>query len=365
MKSIMVETGNAGYPVIIGNSILEKLTYRAGGKNLFKNVFAIVDGNVLRKHRKIIYKHLENNSEKLKIFPLMPGEPSKKQGTIDRIYSALLKNNFGRDTLIVAVGGGVTGDIAGFAASTYMRGIQLVHIPTTIIACVDSAIGGKTGINFRENKNIIGTFFQPDMVIVDTLFLDTLPKREITSGAGEIIKYSFLTTRNYYGRVEQFLPDLLKRGKSELEALIYEAVKFKASVVAADEKEKGVRKILNLGHTFAHAIESEFQFKIRHGEAVIAGIAAALFLSYRKGLLEENRLNKLLKIFNGINLPPQLAKAGGAGFYNRMKHDKKNSGGKVKFVLVRDIGEIVTDVEADRSDVIWALTSALNIVIHK
>lgn len=365
MKSLIVETGQSRYPVIIGNNILGKLSYGSKGVNLFGSVFAIVDRNVLKKHRGIIEKHLRNNSRRFTLFTLKPGEASKSNSTIDRIYSALLRNNFGRDTLVVAIGGGVTGDIAGFAASTYMRGVQLVHVPTTIIAGVDSAVGGKTGINYRDNKNLIGTFYQPEMVIVDTSFLGTLPKREITSGAGEIIKYSFLTNRNYYNKVYRMLPDLIANDRGDLEKLIYEAVNFKASVVSADEKERGLRKILNLGHTFAHAFESWSNFSIRHGEAVIAGVAAALFLSFSKGLLTEKELSQMLKIFNRVKLSQQLAKADGADLYRHMIHDKKNIDGKVKFVLVRGIGEIVTNVEAGRNDVLRAVSSALNAVIHK
>jgi len=357
LKKLLVKTDFSTYPVIIGTGIFDNLNKIISKENLYKNVFAIVDGNVLRLYKKKI-EAVKNYSDKFSIYSLKPGESSKSYKIINDIYSHLLNDNFGRDTLIIAIGGGVTGDIAGFAASTFMRSVQLVHIPTTLIADVDSAIGGKTGFNFSDKKNIIGTFYQPQMVIADIDFLNTLPQKEFTSGFGEIIKYAFLVDLDYYKTVLKILPEYQNHKMAAFEKLILKSVNFKTSVVAADEKESGIRKILNFGHTFAHAFESEFNFKIKHGEAVIMGIISALYLSYRVGLFNKQRLDNFLEIFYSIKLPANLKKCNAAELYKIMAHDKKNRGGKIKFVLLQDIGKIVTDVEAGKSEVQWAINSA-------
>lgn len=354
MKKLVVKTESLSYPVIVGRGIFGSVNEYLSGNKFYKNIFIIADGNVFDLYKKQVGQSFKYSS-RLFIYRLKPGEASKNYVTINKIYSALLENNFGRDTLIVAIGGGVTGDIAGFVASTFMRGLQLVHVPTTLLACVDSAVGGKTGINFNDKKNIIGTFYQPELVLVDTYFLKTLPQNEITSGLGEIIKYAFLIDKKYAANVTKILPEIYEPDSSKLVNLIFESINFKASVVSADEKETGTRKILNLGHTFAHAFESELNFKIKHGEAVIAGIISALYLSNLKGLLEKEKLVDFLKIFGNIKLPGILGKADKANIYKIMGHDKKNSAGKIKFVLLIDTGKILTEVEAGRKEVLRAI----------
>ena len=358
MKNLLVKTDSSTYPVIIGTEIFNNLNKIINKENLYKNVFAIVDGNVLRLYKKKLEIVLRNYSDKFSIYSLKPGESSKSYRIINDIYSHLLKDNFGRDTIIIAIGGGVTGDIAGFVASTFMRGVQLVHIPTTLIADVDSAIGGKTGFNLNDRKNIIGTFYQPQMVITDTDFLNTLPEREVISGLGEIIKYSFLIDVDFHKTVLNILPEFQNLKTATIEDLIFKSVNFKSSVVTVDEKESGIRKILNFGHTFAHAFESEINFRIKHGEAVIMGIISALYLSNRVGLFNKQKLDKFLEMFELIKLPAKLKKCNTTNLYKIMAHDKKNRAGKIKFVLLQDIGKIVTDVEVSKSDVQIAINSA-------
>lgn len=358
MKKLLVKTDSSTYPVIIGTEIFNNLNKVIIKENLYKNVFAIVDGNVLGLYKRKIELVLRNYSDKVSIYSLKPGESSKSYKIINDIYSHLMNDNFGRDTIIIAIGGGVTGDIAGFVASTFMRGVQLLHIPTTLISDVDSAIGGKTGFNFNGRKNIIGTFYQPQMVITDTDFLNTLPRRELTSGLGEIFKYSFLIDVDFYKTVLKILPEFKNLKTAKIENLIFKSVNFKSSVVAADEKESGIREILNFGHTFAHAFESELNFRIKHGEAVIMGIISALFLSNRVGLFNKQKLDKFLEMFESVKLPAKLKKCNTANLYKIMAHDKKNRAGKIKFVLLQDIGNIVTDIEIGKSDVQRAITSA-------
>ena len=249
----------------------------------------------------------------------------------------------------------MTGDLVGFAASTFMRGVSLIHIPTTLLADVDSSIGGKTGINFNHKKNMIGTFYQPKLVIIDTEFLINLPKAEITSGIGEVIKYAYMSDRNFFNYLKENLDRIFKYDSEVLNEIIFKSASIKASVVSQDEKESGLRKILNLGHTFAHGFESELKFKIKHGEAVIAGIISSLFLSEKLRLITENELNAYLELAAKIKLPKKLQEIDKENVFQIMKSDKKNRNGVIKFVLVSGIGKILLDVEAEKKDVFYAI----------
>ncbi len=296
---------------------------------------------------------------KLNYYILKSGERSKSSTELHRIYSYLIEKKYNRDTLIIAVGGGVTGDLAGFAASTFMRGVQIVHVPTTLLAMVDSAIGGKTGINFNKTKNIIGAFYQPKFVLADLNFLNTLPESEIICGAGEIIKYAYLADNKFFNYVNDNLNGILQYRIEVLSKVITESVKIKAAVVMQDEKESGIRKILNLGHTFAHAYESELNFKVKHGEAVIAGLISALYLSNRLNILSNEKLNKFIKLPLKINLSTGFNKLNKEKVYKRMFSDKKSREGKIKFVLLADAGKLIIDVDASKADIYYAVEKTL------
>jgi 3-dehydroquinate synthase len=270
-----------------------------------------------------------------------------------------LGKKYNRDTLIIAAGGGVVGDLAGYAAATFMRGVQLVHLPTTLLAMVDSSIGGKTGINFNKNKNIIGAFFQPEFVMADLEFLKTLPKSEIICGTGEIIKYAYLSNNDFFNYVNDNLNEILICNLTVLDKVISESVKIKSAVVKQDEKETGLRKILNLGHTFAHAYESELNFRIKHGEAVIAGLISALYLSNRLKILSKEKFDRFIKLPLKINLSAAFNKLNKENVYNRMFSDKKSRGGRIKFVLLADTGKILIDVDASKADIYYALENTL------
>jgi 3-dehydroquinate synthase len=352
MKNVIVKTFQGSYSILIGANSLQRLQKEITKLKLFRNVFVIIDENVRKFHADNILNILNDYFPKLEIYVLKPGETSKSHDELHKIYSKLIKSKYSRNSLIIAIGGGVTGDISGYAASTYMRGVQLIHIPTTLLADADSSIGGKTGINFDKMKNIIGSFYQPKLVLIDPDFLITLPEEEMLSGLGEVIKYSFITNQRFYDYTYNNLDNILLKRKSVLEKIIYESVLFKASVVAADEKETGLREILNFGHTYAHAFESELNFKIKHGEAVIAGIISALFLSNLKGYLKSELLRKFLVDIKRIRLSRILQKINPEKVLDIMQSDKKNRNNKIKFVLVKNIGEIVTEVEANKSEIV-------------
>jgi 3-dehydroquinate synthase len=360
LKKIEIFTRDKTYPVFIGNSIFASLTTRINKLGLNKNLFILVDENVMSLYEDFIKSVLKGYSSKICFYKLDSGESSKSFKYLSQIFSLLIEKKFGRDTLLIAVGGGVTGDLAGYAAASYMRGIQIVHIPTTIISASDSAIGGKTGINFNKLKNIVGAFYQPEFVLIDTKFLLSLPLKEVNSGVGELIKYAFLTNRNFYDFIYKNFEEIYSFNFRVLNKLIYESVLFKGSVVAKDEKESGLRKILNLGHTFAHAFESQANLKLKHGEAVIAGIISALHLSNKKGLLSNEDLKDLIKLPLKVKLPDNFFIKDFNSILNFMYGDKKNRGGELKFILLSEIGNIVTDAEVSKEDIFYALKKTNN-----
>ncbi|HEY6905841.1 MAG TPA: 3-dehydroquinate synthase family protein, partial [Ignavibacteriaceae bacterium] len=264
MKKINVEISDSAYPVFVGRGILYNLKPQLKKYGRFKNYFVIIDRNVARLHIKNV-KRAIGRHKKILYYELKPGENSKSHDQLRKIYDALIKNNYGRDTLMVAIGGGVTGDLAGYSAATYMRGLQLVHIPTTLLSAVDSSIGGKTAINFNGYKNIIGAFYHPDMVLIDSEFLRTLPRKEHIAGLGEVIKYAYISSPDLFNLINDNFINILNKEEKITDEIILRCAAIKAGVVSNDEKEYGLRKILNFGHTFGHAIESVSGFKLRHG----------------------------------------------------------------------------------------------------
>ncbi|MDZ7626365.1 MAG: 3-dehydroquinate synthase [Ignavibacteriaceae bacterium] len=342
-----------------------KIYLNSSGSKIFpKRIFVIIDRNVERIYGAAIRKAIEAVAVKKYFLVLPASERIKSFKTVSQIFTRLYEEQFGRDTLLIAIGGGTIGDVAGFAASTYMRGISLVHVPTTLLSAVDSSIGGKTGINFKEAKNLIGTFYHPALVLIDTNFLKSLPETELISGFGEIIKYSYLTDGDLYSTLLSDYELLLRKDLNFLEKIIFESVKIKSAVVSKDEYEKtGLRKILNFGHTFAHAFESNSAYKLSHGKAVIAGIISALFLSSEMGLISEKQLNYMLELPLKFKSSIRLKNLNEKELLRLMEYDKKNREGKIKFVLIKDFGEILIDMDADRKLIYKALKRTKKILV--
>jgi 3-dehydroquinate synthase len=359
MKRIPVLKGKNKYNVFLENGGFEHLPGFISSLGLNPNILFVIDENVLRYHSSKINSVMEKAGGNSHIYLIPPGEKNKSFKTYDHILSYMTEKNYGRDTLIAAIGGGVTGDIAGFAASTYIRGVQIVHIPTTLLALIDSSIGGKTGVNFAGKKNIIGTFYQPALVLSDPAFLETLPHDELISGAGELIKYAFLSDRNSYNMINDAYDSIISRDLKETEKVIELCIRLKSEIVTADEHESGLRKILNLGHTFAHAYESYLDFGVKHGNAVAAGIISSLLLSYKKGVINQSALKYYLKLpskIGSIKIP--LSEI--SEIINLMRSDKKNKEGEIRFVLVKDIGEILIDIPASQSEIMFAVRNSFN-----
>lgn len=306
-----------------------------------KNVAIISNTKVAPLYCEQIQKSLTKAKSIIKII-LEDGEQYKSEESLDKIYTSLLKNKFGRDSVIIALGGGVIGDITGYAASTYMRGIDFIQVPTTLLSQVDSSVGGKTGINHMLGKNMIGTFYQPKVVIIDVNCLDTLADEELSAGLAEVIKYGLIRDPDFFDWLEDQMASLLKREPNALKQAILRSCKNKAQVVSEDEFEsdKGIRATLNLGHTFGHAIETAVGYgNWLHGQAVAAGMVMASFMSKQIGNLSDDEYLRVKNIISSANLPinpPEIEKS---VFLNLMASDKKNKEGKINLILLEKIGK--------------------------
>ena len=340
---LKVQTKNEGYPIIIGENILNKLQKFLKDSVIdFNQCLVVIDKNVPKK---LVSKILNSLPKKqISIHYFNANEKNKNQKSINKILSILLRKNFNRNDCLFSVGGGITGDVSGFAASIFKRGIKFINIPTTLLAQVDSSIGGKTGINSKYGKNLIGAFYQPSLVISDIEFLKSLPKRELVCGYGEILKHALIADRKFFLFLDKNFFDILRIKSPLIEKAIYQSCYIKKKVVETDEREIGLRKILNFGHTFAHAYEATLGYskKLNHGEAVILGIKTAVkfslinkILNIKEFKLIEDHLNKLdlSRNVNKLFLTKNLDK-----IISFMKKDKKNNTNKINLVLLKRIG---------------------------
>lgn len=347
----------------IVSDIHSELRLLVVNKEINANIFFVVDEKVFENYSDQISKLLSLIPGKKGLITLKASEKNKSYQSLQKIHRAMLTDNFGRDTTLIAIGGGIVGDLAGFAASTYMRGVQLVHIPTTILAAVDSAIGGKTAVNFLDSKNMIGTFYQPSFIFTDVSLFNSLAKREIYCGMAEVIKYVFIAGKSFESILNKHYYSALSQNEDSLKTLVFESAKVKGVIVQADEKEQSLRKVLNFGHTFGHGFESAAKFKAKHGEAVALGMVAALMLSRNLGILSFEETQKFIAYPKLIPIPQFLAKLNVKDILPYLAKDKKNEGGKNKFVLSAGLGEIVLDIEADKKEVTKAILQAQKEVI--
>ncbi len=302
-----------------------------------KRVYVITDSNVYNLYEDLL-KGLSDH-----VFVFKAGEESKNYSTLLEIYDFLIEKGADRYSCVVGVGGGVTGDLAGFAASTYMRGIELYHMPTSLLAMVDSSIGGKTGINYHGLKNIVGSFYQPDGVFVDIDFLKTLPDREYISAFAEVVKYGIIMDASLFEFLERNVELIKKRDARILKIVVERSVKNKVDIVEKDEKEKGQRAILNFGHTFAHAIESFTGYsRYLHGEAVAIGMVKAMKVSQKMGLVNDKDVERVKKLLDNLGLPIKMEGEGNAHkILKIMLKDKKNKNFSLRFVLTKGIGSSI------------------------
>jgi len=339
MKTLNVKLKDHRYPIFVGAGILAKSGELLAGQGFKGAPIVISNPTVMRLHGKTLLASLEKEFGKTPVIKIGDGERFKSRESLFRIYDAMFGLRAGRSSWILAFGGGVVGDIAGFAAATFMRGISYAMIPTTLLSQVDSSIGGKTAVNVPQGKNLIGAFYQPSAVLADTEVLKTLPPRELASGLYEVIKYGAIASRSLVGYIEKRLPEILKCGAPELERTILASARIKADVVALDEKETGPRAILNYGHTVGHAFEAATHYrKFKHGEGVAWGMIAALRYGREIGLLKEAEAERLIRLIRGVGKLPLVRGIPFDDIWNALMLDKKFQRGDIRMILLKEPG---------------------------
>ena len=349
MLCVNVELQERRYPILIGNGLLQD--ERSYPVKRGDRVMIVTNPTVAQFYLDTVTFALKKRGCEVDHVLLPDGEKYKTLESLNLIFTALLQGNHGRDTIIIALGGGVIGDVAGFAAASYQRGVRLIQIPTTLLSQVDSSVGGKTAVNHELGKNMIGAFYQPSMVIIDTHTLGTLPKREVNAGLAEVIKYGASLEYEFFEWLEAHIDELVALNNESLQHCIARCCQIKADVVARDETEKGDRALLNLGHTFGHAIETHLGYgNWLHGEAVSTGMMMAASLSGQLGdisVADVSRLEKLLARANLPTLSPDSMQP--EDYLPHMMRDKKVLAGKLRLVLLKSLGQayIATDTDKD------------------
>jgi 3-dehydroquinate synthase len=338
MQTLKVDLGERSYPIYIGAGLLARAELIVDQLRK-KKVAIITNTTIAPLYLAPLRSALEARGVEVVAITLPDGESHKNWETLNRIFDTLLEHRCERGTALIALGGGVVGDLAGFAAATYQRGVPYIQVPTTLLAQVDSSVGGKTAINHPLGKNMVGAFYQPRAVISDTDTLGTLPARELSAGLAEIIKYGLIRDRAFLDWLENNMRRLVGREPEALAYAIERSCANKAEVVALDERENDVRALLNLGHTFGHAIEAGTGYGTwLHGEAVAAGTVLAARLSQRLSLISEAEARRITAILKAAGLPVQAPDLGLERYLELMGHDKKVDGGRIRFVLLKQLG---------------------------
>ena len=348
MKQILnVALAERSYPIHIGTGLLNETELLL--KHLKqKHVAIVTNTTVAPLYLEKIAKPLRDAGVQVVEIILPDGEQYKNSDTLNTIYDALINARCERNTTLIALGGGVIGDLTGYAAATYLRGVPFIQIPTTLLSQVDSSVGGKTGINHPQGKNMIGAFYQPQLVLIDIDTLHTLPQRELSAGVAEVIKYGLIRDVKFFEWLEINMPKLMALDKAVVAEAVYRSCQNKAEVVAADEKEAGERALLNLGHTFGHAIENAMGYGVwLHGEAVAAGTIMAAELSLRMGWLQKNDMQRIKIIFESAKLSQTPPALGVENYLELMGLDKKVQDGKIRLVLQKSIGSAVITSQYD------------------
>lgn len=340
MQTLTVNTPSHSYPIFIGNHLLSQNPIEILRPHIKQKAAIITNETIAPLYLKMLQKGLDGLGTDHFSIILPDGEEHKNWQTLNLIFDGLLQNRAERQTTLIALGGGVIGDMVGFAAAVYQRGAPFIQVPTTLLSQVDSSVGGKTAVNHPLGKNMIGAFYQPQAVLADLSTLTTLPPREFSAGMAEVIKYALLGDADFLVWLENNIDDLMQQKEEALSYAVYHCCKMKAQIVAADEKEQGIRAWLNLGHTFGHAIEAEMGYGVwLHGEAVAAGTVLACRLSQELGKLTEADTQRVIRLLAKAGLPTEAPKFSFERWIEHMQHDKKVSGGTMRFISLNRLGE--------------------------
>jgi 3-dehydroquinate synthase len=354
MINLEVELGSRSYPILIGSGLLQQQgvldAYICG-----RDVLIVTNDQLAPLYLEPLKQLVSASRVEQLVLP--DGEATKNLATLNTIFDALVEYRFGRDCVLLALGGGVVGDICGFAAASWQRGVDFVQVPTTLLAQVDSSVGGKTAVNHPGGKNLIGAFHQPICVLSDADTLNTLPERELRAGLAEVVKYGLMGDAQLFDWLEQEYAGLLQHDSEKLQHIVRRSCEIKAQVVAADEREQGQRALLNLGHTFGHAIERCAGYgEWLHGEAVAAGTCMAAEFSARLGWLDGVEVDRIRELFVHLGLPVDPPKFDADEFLAAMSMDKKVLGGEIRLVLLKSIGSAVVTADYPSHELVELLS---------
>ena len=356
------------YDIIIEHGLLSELGALISKKFGKPKTFIVTDSNIAVHWLKQTIESLSAQGMSPKVLEVPVGESTKSFINLEKIIDQLLESKVDRDSVLIALGGGVIGDLAGFAGAVTLRGIKVIQVPTTLLSQVDSSVGGKTGVNVRQGKNLVGSFHQPSLVAIDTQVLQTLPSRQLFAGYAEVLKYGLIKDRSFFDWLELNGKKVLEGDKLAQQFAIFTSCRIKAEIVEADEKEKNLRAILNFGHTFGHALEAEagYDGNLLHGEAVSIGMVLAIELSKSLGYLSGQDAGRAVEYIRSIGLPTNINSIEGStswhpdGIIQHMQHDKKVSNGQLRFVLIKGIGEAYLTADVERNDIYRVIEKSLS-----
>ena len=354
MIELSAGKANTKYRIYISKTALTK---KVLNQNIDKDkkILIITDSGIPKKYIKELKKQLINKS--VYVHSIDSGEKSKSFRTYQQIINKLIDLEFSRSDLIIAFGGGVVGDISGFCASSFLRGIDYIQIPTTLLAQVDSSVGGKTAINVPQGKNLVGAFYNPRVVLISTVYLKTLSEKEYKSGLGEVVKYSLIGNKRLKKLLEENTEKVINRDDKILIKIIEESIKTKSKIVTKDEKESGIRAILNFGHTFGHAIEAFNKYKhLSHGAAITLGMVIASKISYYEGHIKNHQLDNIINMIDSLNLDTDYSKYNYSDLIKYVKSDKKISKGKLNLVLINKQLKAFKTSKFDKKSVLRAFS---------
>lgn len=361
VKTIKVDLESRSYDIVIGHNILENLPAKINQLATYSKIFVITDENVAKFHLDNFSRTLGKAGLKHHVLTLNPGEKTKDFNNLEDLCEKILEIGADRKTLLIAFGGGVIGDLCGFVASILLRGVDFIQIPTTLLAAVDSSVGGKTAINSKHGKNLIGSFYQPRLVFCDLQFLDSLPKREFLSGYAEVIKYGLICDGKFFEFLKNNSGRILNKDAEALKYIIAKSCEIKAEVVSKDEKESNLRAILNFGHTFGHVFEAEINYsdELHHGEAVALGMALAAKMSVKLGFLKSSQAEEIINYLKSVELPtsPKDIRSNWdeKHLIEHLYKDKKVENKHLTFILLDDIGSCLIKKDVSENSFIGTI----------
>ena len=355
--TVRVSLADRGYDIQIGSGLIAQTTAILLNCRRTSHVVVITDANVEPLYAGPISEQLSETELDVNILTVEPGEPSKSPEMAAELWQVMLDAATDRQSIVLAVGGGVVGDLAGFAAATFARGLDFFQVPTTLLAQVDSSVGGKTGVNLPEAKNIIGAFWQPLGVLIDVDVLSTLPQREYIAGLAEVVKYGVILDAQFFAYLERNMEAILARDTEALTHIVARSCRLKADIVEADEREEtGRRAVLNYGHTFGHALEAATDYmQFLHGEGVAIGMQCAARLAARLGRVDETMVDRQLRLLTGLKLPTEMPEIDKSDVLHLMRRDKKVADGQMRFVLPSRLGEVELVGNVPTADILAAL----------